>query len=291
MIATVKVLGLRARDFTDVAAAARRVVDYVHGTPTASETVRHGPAGYYSAGTARGRARGSGADLLGLRGQVDPVHLQRLLCGLHARTGLPVLPAAGSAGRATLGTPSAIGTPSTAGQGQDDVLTLREAAAILGVGASYLRRLAQRTAARGTGRRSDGPAGGPSAPGGAADTDPAASTGGERLVAVKEPGSGRWLLSRAEVERFAAAREPPTVVIGFDVTCAVPKSISLLWAFGDDALRADIAAALDAGVDTVLRYLERHATVGTVDGTNRPGLGLAAASYRHEVARSDEAHL
>ncbi|WP_322752011.1 MULTISPECIES: relaxase domain-containing protein [unclassified Frankia] len=272
VIATVKVLGLRARDFAGVAAAARRVVDYVQGTPSAPETASQGPAGYYNEGTARGRARGSGAGLLGLRGEVDAVHLQRLLCGLHARTGLPVLPAAGSAGRATAG------TPTTARSGQAcEVLSLRQAAAIAGVGVTYLRRLAERTAAADTAAADHGDT--PSAADSATATDPAATTtpaterpgGGERLTARKEPGSGRWLVTRTEVDRFTAEREPPTVVLGFDVTCAAPKSVSLLWAFGDDALRADIAAALDAGVDAVIGYLERYATVGKVDGRNRPG--------------------
>jgi conjugative relaxase-like TrwC/TraI family protein len=81
------------------------------------------------------------------------------------------------------------------------------------------------------------------------------------------------------------------VVIGYDLVCAAPKSVSLLWAFGDDALRADIAAAMDAGVDAAIGYLERHAAVGTLGGPNRTSLGLAIASYTHEVSRADEAHL
>ena len=81
------------------------------------------------------------------------------------------------------------------------------------------------------------------------------------------------------------------MVLGYDVTCAVPKSVSLLWAFGDAALRRDVAAALDAGVDAVLGYLERHGAADVVAGRDRAAAGLAVASYLHEVSRSDEAHL
>ncbi|OHV43714.1 hypothetical protein BCD48_27470 [Pseudofrankia sp. BMG5.36] len=84
---------------------------------------------------------------------------------------------------------------------------------------------------------------------------------------------------------------PPATVLGYDVVCAAPKSVSLLWAFGDEALRADVAAALDAAVDATIGYLERHAAFGMVGGRNRRAFGLAVASYRHDVSRAVEAHL
>jgi len=119
---------------------------------------------------------------------------------------------------------------------------------------------------------------------------PAGRPAVDRLAAFRDPGTGRWLVRREEVLRFAADRLPPTVVIGYDLVCSAPKSVSLLWAFADAGLRADIAAAFDAAVDAAVGYLDRHAAVGTVGGANRPGLGLAVASYRHEVSRADEAH-
>ena len=48
---------------------------------------------------------------------------------------------------------------------------------------------------------------------------------------------------------------------------------------------------MNAGVEAAIGYLERYAVVGTVGGRNRPGLGLAAASYRHDVSRAAEGHL
>jgi len=265
VIATMKPLGLQTRNAATIAAAARRVVEYVQGVAPsgAAEQRPGGAAGYYiDSPVVEGRARGSAAELVGLRGGVSGRQLHRLLTGRHAVTRRALLPVSGSAGRARCARPD---VPLA------DVVTLAEAAEIAGVSARYLRRLARRQAGggelvEGAGRR-------------------------DRLAAVKDRASGRWLVRREELERFIAEREPPTVVLGYDLTCSAPKSVSLLWAFGDGQLRADIAAALNAGVEAAIGYLERYGTVGTVSGRNRPGLGLAAASYRHDVSRAAEAHL
>uniref|UniRef100_UPI0021C0AEAA MobF family relaxase n=1 Tax=Frankia gtarii TaxID=2950102 RepID=UPI0021C0AEAA len=268
MIATVKVLGLSARGAAAVAAAARRVVAYVEGGLASESAAR--AADYYADGAkATGHARGSGAALVGLHGPVAAEQLQRLLTGAHAVTGLPLLDGVGSAGRLDRG--RRVIPP------DQESFTLTEAARIAGVDVSYLRRLARLTAAADTVS--------PARPGRAEADGPA------RLRAERDPRSGRWQLSRAELLRFLARRQPPAVIIGYDVVCGAPKSLSVADAFADDELRADLAAALDAGVDAVFTYLERYAVQGMVDGRNRPGLGLAAASYRHEVSRADEAHL
>ncbi|ABD12695.1 hypothetical protein ThrDRAFT_03240 [Frankia casuarinae] len=316
MIATVKVLTLRARDGETVARAARAVVAYVEGgQPGAVAPLRR----YYGEGLVPGWARGSAAYLVGLDAgrPVAGEALERLLRGEHAVTGRPLLTALGSAGRAS---PPVEGQRS-AGPG-GGLLTLAQAARRAGVSAAYLRALAVRTAAMATAERSasrggDADAGGsaqgadravhertgaagmrrgPSAGSVPGDEGRAVDNGvgegrGPWLAAVREAGTGRWLVSATEVDRFCAARVPPAVVLGYDVTCSAPKSVSLLWAFGDEEIRRDVAAAMDAGVEAVLGYLERHATVGTVAGRNRPGVGVAAVSYPHEVSRSDEAHL
>jgi len=106
VIATIRVLGLRAGDPGTVAVAARRVVAYVQGTG-----VDAGHAGWAERLLRRhgrrlgrprraGRARGMGASLVGLGGEVADGQLERLLAGRDAVTGRRLLPAAGSAGRA-----------------------------------------------------------------------------------------------------------------------------------------------------------------------------------------------
>jgi len=275
LIATLKVLGLKARGAHAIAAAARRVVEYVQGAPAGDSP---GLARYYadsSTDPARGVARGSAAELVGLRDRVLGGQLERLLTGRHAVTGAPLLPAAGSAGRASAR--HAWAAPPVSSGGLGNMITLVEAAQAAGVSPQYLRRLAEENALL------------------AAVTEPDEDwerpAARDRLRAEREPATGRWLVSREDLARFVAEREPPTVVIGYDLVCAAPKSVSLLWALGDDALRGDIAAAMDAGVDAATGYLQRHAAVGTVGGRNRTSLGLAVASYTHEVSRADEAHL
>jgi len=277
VIATLKVLGLRARDVGTVVAAARNVVDYVHGTgPEACAAA--GRAAYYSDGPrVQGRARGRTAALVGLSAGVTREQLESVLSGRHPVTGRWLVPAAGSAGRTRPRTTILADGPGP--------FTLAAAARAAGVSPAYLRRLVEGHEVS----RSSPPT--PDAE--AAEGLPLGMpVGRERLrLAAEKDAAGRWVVTRAELQRFVAAREPPTVVMGFDLTCSAPKSLSLLWAFGDDDLRADVAAALDAGVDAALAYLEQHAAVGTVAGRNRLGMGLAAACYRHEVSRADEPHL
>ena len=88
-----------------------------------------------------------------------------------------------------------------------------------------------------------------------------------------------------------AERTVPETVMGYDIVCAAPKSVSLLWAVGGTRIRADIADAFDAAVDATIAYLEAHACFGMVDGRNQPGDGLAVVSYVHDTSRSTDAHL
>src|SRR6185312_3152901 len=137
VIATIKVLGLRARDLNALATAARRVVEYVQGGPIPSNPA--GLAGYYTdqdadrsgAGgrPARGRARGRAAALVGIQGEVSAEEVERLLLGRHARTGAALVPARGSAGRARQGVHLA--SPEFADV--PEVLSLAQAARIAGV--------------------------------------------------------------------------------------------------------------------------------------------------------------
>jgi conjugative relaxase-like TrwC/TraI family protein len=48
-------------------------------------------------------------------------------------------------------------------------------------------------------------------------------------------------------------------VRGFDATFSAPKSVSLLWAFGDDEVRTEVLEAHDQAVAAVLSWVEDHA--------------------------------
>jgi conjugative relaxase-like TrwC/TraI family protein len=93
------------------------------------------------------------------------------------------------------------------------------------------------------------------------------------------------------VERFIVERVIPETVMGYDLVCSAPKSVSLLWAVGDERIRSDVAEAMDAAVTATFAYLEQHACYGMVDGRNRPAEGFAVASFVHDTSRADEAHL
>ncbi|ONH25523.1 MobF family relaxase [Pseudofrankia asymbiotica] len=298
MIATARVLRLRVRRPGDVGRAARAVVAYVEGGQPGAAAV----AVYY--GRAAGRSRGRLAGLVGLRGAVPAEALMRLLEGRHAVTDRPLLgDGPGPRGRRLAG-----GWDVGTGSGQarrnaatpangDELLTLAEAAVLAGVSVDLLR-LRVRQAARAAGQREAGEmadlspeSAGVVGPRGVADSAEAVGPPDGRLLAGERGADGRWRVHREDLERWMAARVAPATVLGYDVVCAAPKSVSLLWAFGDAATRADVAAALDAAVDATIGYLERHAAFGMVGWRNRPALGLAVASYLHDVSRSVEAHL
>jgi hypothetical protein len=129
VIATVKVLRVRAREPEQIARAAAAVVAYVQGGQPEGAL-----AGYYGRGQARGRARGRLAALVGLRGEVTGEGLARLLRGQHALTGRPLLTGAGSAGRTArqAGTSKQVRGEAGSEASNGEWLTLAQAAASRG---------------------------------------------------------------------------------------------------------------------------------------------------------------
>ncbi|MDQ1427981.1 MAG: hypothetical protein QOK39_1457, partial [Acidimicrobiaceae bacterium] len=318
VIARVKVLGMRAANGGALRAAARNIVSYLQGGDVEAAATNNGasatpigdgtgggvgPAspssggvvGYYMAsasGHAQGRARGSGAADIGLVGAVSGSELEAVLLGRHARSGEVLLGASGSSGRAK---EVPTGARPVARRGDpEELLSLAEAAFLTGVDPSYLRRLAEHqpqtvfpTPVTGdqidprlARRLFEFMAGVPL-------TSPAEAY----LLATKDAASGEWRVRRGEVERFIADRVVPETVMGYDLVCSAPKSVSLLWAVGDERLRADIAEAFDAAVNATFAYLEQHGCYGMVEGRNRPGDGFAVASFVHDTSRANEAHL
>jgi Ti-type conjugative transfer relaxase TraA len=105
----------------------------------------------------------------------------------------------------------------------------------------------------------------------------------EQLRAVldgKHPDTGEQL-----------SAHPARRVPGFDLTYRPPKSVSLLWAFGDRPTADEVVAAHDAAVAAAVGYLEREA------GYSRRGAGGAetvkvdgfiAAAFRHRTSRAND---
>lgn len=90
-------------------------------------------------------------------------------------------------------------------------------------------------------------------------------------------------------ERALGRRYDDDSVRGFDVTCSAPKSVSVLWALGDDHVRGEVLAAHDAAVEAMVGWIERHAhtryriagQVAVVDAE-----GIVAARFRQHTSRA-----
>jgi conjugative relaxase-like TrwC/TraI family protein len=78
-------------------------------------------------------------------------------------------------------------------------------------------------------------------------------------------------------------------VRGFDATFSAPKSVSVLWALGDDDTRIEVTAAHDAAVDATLGWLERHGNLTRrgKDGVDQVDAnGLCVAVFRQHTSRA-----
>ena len=83
-------------------------------------------------------------------------------------------------------------------------------------------------------------------------------------------------------------------VAGFDLVFSAPKSVSLLYALGDDEAQLAVAQAHAAAWQAALSYLEDEACV-TRRGKNgvvrEHAEGFVAAAYQHRTNRAQEPHL
>ena len=105
------------------------------------------------------------------------------------------------------------------------------------------------------------------------------------LLDGRDPASGAVLAGTA---RRAGGN------VAFDLTFAAPKSVSVLAAVGDEAVRSAVLDAHAAGVCAGLDYLEREACFvrrGRNGVTVLPAEGFVGAIYVHEMARSGDPHL
>lgn len=80
-------------------------------------------------------------------------------------------------------------------------------------------------------------------------------------------------------------------VRGFDVTCSAPKSVSVLFAIGDERVRNEVLDAHDAAVAAAFGWIEEHAHCRyRVDGEvwNVDADGLIAAAFRQHASRAHD---
>jgi conjugative relaxase-like TrwC/TraI family protein len=83
-------------------------------------------------------------------------------------------------------------------------------------------------------------------------------------------------------------------VTGYDLTFSAPKSVSALWALGNDDVAAAAMAAHRAAVRAGLAYLDTHAGLSRrgTDGVEQIATrGLAAACFDHRTSRAGDPQL
>jgi len=108
---------------------------------------------------------------------------------------------------------------------------------------------------------------------------------------------GRQPIDKEELGTFitAATRKTPQAVTGFDLVLSPAKSVSVLWALGDDDTRRTIEAAHEKAIADTIGYLEKEA-IATRAGTNGVAQievkgGINATQFRHYDSRNGDPQL
>lgn len=108
---------------------------------------------------------------------------------------------------------------------------------------------------------------------------------------------GRDAGTKEELARYLSVKSKPArqAVAGFDLQFAPAKSVSTLWALGDDETRRAVEAAHEAAIDRTLGWIEKQA-LATRTGTNGVAQidvagGLVATRFRHHDSRAGDPQL
>jgi conjugative relaxase-like TrwC/TraI family protein len=107
------------------------------------------------------------------------------------------------------------------------------------------------------------------------------------------PASERAALV-AEIEAQENARPVRSAVAGFDLTFTVPKSVSVLWALGDEDVRQAVESAHRDAVAAVLGLIEDrflHTRIGAGSKIRVPARGGIAAAFDHWDTRAGDPNL
>ena len=101
--------------------------------------------------------------------------------------------------------------------------------------------------------------------------------------------------SDPELERPLRESRGEMRTVGFDLTFSAPKSVSVLFAVGDEEISGQLVAAHEAAVAAALEYVQSQATKvrrgkGGAEIHDAEG-GLLAAAYRHRMSRAKDPQL
>jgi len=118
--------------------------------------------------------------------------------------------------------------------------------------------------------------------------------GARQLGVTGEVGDDAFLAVMAgmdprQPDRDLGRRYDDKLVRGFDVTASAPKSVSVLWALGDEGVQRAVLDAHDTAVRELAGWIEAHADtryriggeVAVVDAE-----GIVAAAFRQHTSRA-----
>jgi conjugative relaxase-like TrwC/TraI family protein len=114
------------------------------------------------------------------------------------------------------------------------------------------------------------------------------------ILEGSDPASGEQLVQRPDThfrELPDGTQKRIEPVLGYDVRFSAPKSVSLLYALGDDDTRARILAVLGEAVRQGLAHLEDEACLVQRDkgGTKiERGSGFVGMAFRHRMSRAGD---
>jgi conjugative relaxase-like TrwC/TraI family protein len=114
------------------------------------------------------------------------------------------------------------------------------------------------------------------------------------ILEGRDPTSGKQLLRRPETkyrERPDGTQKRVEPVLGYDVRFSAPKSVSILYALGDEATRERVVGVVNEAVRQGLAHLE-HEACFVQRGRNghriERGEGFVGMAFRHRMSRAGD---
>jgi conjugative relaxase-like TrwC/TraI family protein len=110
----------------------------------------------------------------------------------------------------------------------------------------------------------------------------------------QDPASGAQLVNRPASKVYElpdGTTKRKEAVLGFDVRFAAPKSVSIVYALGDEQTRARVQAIMGDAVRQGIAHLEReacHVRRGEGGKETEPGQGFAGMAFRHRMSRAGD---
>jgi conjugative relaxase-like TrwC/TraI family protein len=114
------------------------------------------------------------------------------------------------------------------------------------------------------------------------------------LLSGKHPQTGAQLRSPGKprmIEDDYGRQKRVEPILGYDIRFSAPKSVSLLWAIGDEDVQEKVLAAMDHAVAEGMKYMEDHACYvrrGKGGKTIERGRGFVSMNFLHRSSRAGD---